>query len=122
MSEGCELGKLGRPDRDGSVQAGREIRAGLGISLGPARPTSQFCFIYCVEFGRGEKLETALLSLSILCKKDMISSVADPDPVFLGQPDLDPGKYRIRIRENTGSGSRSFIHKKYPWNSNFLIT
>ena len=38
------------------------------------------------------------------------TSVADPDPVFLGHPEPDPGKYRIR--ENTGSGS--FIHKKTP--------
>ena len=43
--EQCEQGKLA-----GSVQAGREIRAGPGISLGAARPTSQFCYIYCVEF------------------------------------------------------------------------
>ena len=26
------------------------------------------------------------------------NSVADPDPVFLGHSDPDPGKYRIRIR------------------------
>ena len=50
VSERCEQGKLGRPDRDGSVQAGWEIRAGPGISLGAAGPTSQFCSIYCVEF------------------------------------------------------------------------
>ena len=33
MSERREQGKLGRPDRDGSVQAGWGFRAGPGISL-----------------------------------------------------------------------------------------
>ena len=28
---------------------------------------------------------------------DLENSVADQDPVFLGHPDPDPGKYRIRI-------------------------
>ena len=28
---------------------------------------------------------------------DLLSSVADPDPVFFGHPDPDPGKYRIQI-------------------------
>ena len=50
MSERREQGKLGRPDRDGVVQAGWDIRAGPGISLGAEQPTSQFCYIYCVEF------------------------------------------------------------------------
>ena len=39
------------------------------------------------------------------------TSVADPDPVFLGHPDPDPGKYRIRI----------FYPQKDPYNSNFLV-
>ena len=34
----------------------------------------------------------------------LYSSVADPDSVFLGHPDPDPGKNR--------SGSGSFIHKR----------
>ena len=34
------------------------------------------------------------------------------DPVFLGHPDPDPGKYRIRI----------LYPQKDPWNSNFLVT
>ena len=33
------------------------------------------------------------------------------DPVFLGHPDPDPGKYRIRI----------LYPQKDPWNSNFLF-
>ena len=41
-------------------------------------------------------------------------SVADPDPVFLGHPDPDSGKYRFRIRENTGSRSGFFFLKKTP--------
>ena len=69
VSERCEQGKLGRPDRDGSVPAGWEIRAGPGISLGAARPTSHFCYIFVLYFIRGEKLETALLSISILCSR-----------------------------------------------------
>ena len=36
----------------------------------------------------------------------ILSSVEDPDPVFLGHPDM------TRIRENTWSGS--FIYKKTP--------
>ena len=42
------------------------------------------------------------------------SSVADPDPVgsgLFGHPDPDSGKY----------GSGSFIHKKTPCYSNFLV-
>ena len=46
----CWSGKLGRPDQDGFVQAGWEIRAGPGISLGAAQTASQFCYIYCVDF------------------------------------------------------------------------
>ena len=67
MSEWCEQGKLGRPDRDGSVKAGWEIRAGPGISLGAARPLHNFAIFIVLNFERGEKLETALLSISILC-------------------------------------------------------
>ena len=42
-----------------------------------------------------------------------LNGVADPDPVFLGHPDLDPdpGKYRIRI----------LYPQKDPCNSNFLV-
>ena len=50
VSERREQGKLGRPDRDSFMRAGWEIRAGPGISLGAARPTSQFCYIYWVEY------------------------------------------------------------------------
>ena len=49
-------------------------------------PTSQFCYIYCVEFGRGKKLETALLSLSILWKKDIISNIFNLNCSFLRFP------------------------------------
>ena len=61
VSERCEQGKLGRPDRDSSVQAGWEIWAGTGISPGAARP-----LFIVLNFERGEKLETALLSISIV--------------------------------------------------------
>ena len=58
------------------------------------------------------------VSINILSLKPFLSFKAvlpiriRSDPVFLGHPDPDPGKYRIRIRENTGSGS--LINKKTP--------
>ena len=42
--------------------------------------------------------------------KNPVSSVADPDPVFLGHPDPDP-EYRIRI----------LYTQKDPCKSNFLV-
>ena len=67
VSERREQGKLGRPDRDGFVQAGWEIRAGLGTSLGRHGQLKIFAIFFVLNFERGKKLETALLSISILC-------------------------------------------------------
>ena len=50
------------------------------------------------------KIKSQQLYLSICIvippQSSVKTSVADPDPVFLGHPDPDPdpGKYRIRIR------------------------
>ena len=41
------------------------------------------------------------------------TSVADPDPVFLGHPDPDPGKYRIRILYQQKDPCNSNFHVKY---------
>ena len=59
-------GKLGRPGRDCSVQAGWGLRAGPGISLGAQRQLHTFAIFIVLNFERGEELETALLSLHIL--------------------------------------------------------
>ena len=75
MSERCEQGKLGRQDRDGSVQAGWEIRAGSSISIGAVRPIHHFAIFVVLNFERGEKLETAILSLSILWYQSTFSSL-----------------------------------------------
>ena len=66
MLERCEQGKLGRLDRDGFVHAGWEIRAGSSISIGAVRPIHHFAIFVVLNFERGEKLETALQSISIL--------------------------------------------------------
>ena len=72
-------------------------------------------FLHSLGGGEGLYIVYALIlrdstsrvgSSTILRYPRLLSSVADPDPVFLGQPDPvkyrfldpDPGKYRIRIR------------------------
>ena len=67
VSERREQGKLGRPDLDGFVQAGWEIRAGPGISLARHGKLHNLAIFIVFNFERGEKLETALLSIPILC-------------------------------------------------------
>ena len=52
-----------------------------------------------------------IVSRPAVLSKRIYYSVVDPDPVFLGHPNPDPGKYRIRI-----------LHpQKDPCNLNFLV-
>ena len=74
MLERREQGKLGRPDWDGSVQVGRGLRAGLGIFLARHGQLHSFTIFIVLNFERGEKLGTALLSISILCLLENDSS------------------------------------------------
>ena len=66
MSERCEQGKLGRPNRDGLRRLAGKSEQGRVFLLARHGQLHNFAIFIVLNFERGEKLETALLSISIL--------------------------------------------------------